>query len=50
MTCDFSFNNRRMEIILSDINFFNIENEIFDSEEDIQRQSLDKKVIDTSGI
>jgi hypothetical protein len=50
VTCDFSFNNRRMEIILSDINFFNIENEIFDSEEDIQRQSLDKKVIDTSGI
>jgi hypothetical protein len=39
-----------MEIILSDINFFNIENQIFDSEEDIQKQSLDKKVIDTSGI
>ena len=50
VTCDFSFNNRRMEIILSDINFFNIENQIFDSEEDIQKQSLDRKVIDTSGI
>ena len=50
VTCDFSFNNRRMEIILSDINFFNIENQIFDNEEDIQKQSLDKNVIDTSGI
>ena len=50
VTCDFSFNNRRMEIILSDINFFNIENQIFDNEEDIQKQSLDKKIIDTSGI
>ena len=50
VTCDFSFNNRRMEIILSDINFFNIENQIFDNEEDIQKQGLDKKVIDTSGI
>jgi hypothetical protein len=39
-----------MEIILSDINFFNIENQIFDNEEDIQKQGLDKKVIDTSGI
>ena len=50
VTCDFSFNNRRMEIILSDINFFNLENQIFDNEEDIQKQGLDKKVIDTSGI
>ena len=50
VTCDFSFNNRRMEIILSDINFFNIENQIFDNEEDIQKQGLDKKIIDTSGI
>ena len=50
VTCDFSFNNRRMEIILSDINFFNLENQIFDNEEDIQKQGLDKKIIDTSGI
>ena len=50
VTCDFSFNNRRMEIILSDINFFNTENLIFDNQEGIQKESLDKKVIDTSGI
>lgn len=50
VTCDYSFNNRRMDIILSDINFFKNENQIFDLNADTNLKSSKEKTIDTSGI
>ena len=50
VTCDYSFNNRRMDIILSDINFLKKENKIFENEIDADEQKSQQKVIDTSGI
>ena len=50
VTCDYSFNNRRMDIILSDINFLKKENKIFENEIEANEQNSKQKVIDTSGI
>ena len=50
VTCDYSFNNRRMDIILSDINFLKKENKIFENEIEADEQKSKQKVIDTSGI
>ena len=50
VTCDYSFNNRRMDIILNDLNFLENENYLFDQEADINNQKANKKNIDTSGI
>ena len=50
VTCDYSFNNRRMDIILSDINFLKKENKIFENEIEAEEQKSQQKVIDTSGI
>lgn len=50
VTCDYSFNNRRMDIILSDINFLKEENKIFEEKLNSDNQILEKKTIDTSGI
>ena len=50
VTCDYSFNNRRMDIILSDINFLKKENKIFENEIEADEQKSQQKVIDTSGI
>ena len=50
VTCDYSFNNRRMDIILSDINFFKNENKLFNEKiESIEKNSREN-IIDTSGI
>ena len=50
VTCDYSFNNRSMDIILSDINFLKKENKIFENEIEADEQKSQQKVIDTSGI
>ncbi len=50
VTCDYSFNNRRMDIILSDINFLKEENKIFEEKLNSENQISEKKTIDTSGI
>lgn len=50
VTCDYSFNNRRMDIILSDINFLKKENKIFENEIEADEQKSQQKIIDTSGI
>lgn len=50
VTCDYSFNNRRMDIILSDINFLKEENKIFEEKLNSENQISEKKSIDTSGI
>ena len=50
VTCDYSFNNRRMDIILNDLNFLENENYLFDQEADINNQKANEKNIDTSGI
>ena len=50
VTCDYSFNNRRMDIILSDINFLKKENKVFENKIDADEQKSQQKVIDTSGI
>ena len=50
VTCDYSFNNRGMDIILSDINFLKEENKIFEEKLNSENQISEKKSIDTSGI
>ena len=50
VTCDYSFNNRRMDIILSDINFLKKENKVFENKIDADEQKSQQKIIDTSGI
>ena len=50
VTCDYSFNNRRMDIILSDINFFKNENKLFNEEIESKEKNSREKIIDTSGI
>ena len=50
VTCDYSFNNRRMDIILSDINFFKNENKLFNEEIESKEKNSKEKIIDTSGI
>ena len=50
VTCDYSFNNRRMDIILSDLNFLENENNFFEEELDTKNQELKEEFIDTSGI
>ncbi len=50
VTCDYSFNNRRMDIILSDLNFLENENNFFEEELNTKNQELKEEFIDTSGI
>ncbi len=50
VTCDFSFNNRRMDIILSDQDYRKSENYIFDNLEETEKDKIKKKEIDTTGI
>ena len=50
VTCDYSFNNRRMDIVLSDLNFLENENKLFEEEIETQNQKLKEQKIDTSGI
>jgi hypothetical protein len=49
-TCDYSFNNRRLSITLSDFQFMNNENQNYDNlQKEIKEEESIKK-IDTSGI
>ena len=50
VTCDYSFNNRRMDIILSDKDFMNRENKIFYDLQKTKKEKTNKSKIDTSGI
>ena len=50
VTCDYSFNNRRMDIILSDQDYRKSENYIFDNLEEAEREKIKEKEIDTTGI
>ena len=50
VTCDYSFNNRRMDIILSDQDYRKSENYIFDNLEETEKDKIKKKEIDTTGI
>ena len=50
VTCDYSFNNRRMDIILSDRPFLTSENIKYENLADINNEIILEKEIDTSGI
>jgi len=50
VTCDYSFNNRRMDIILSDRSFLISENIKYENLADINNEIILEKEIDTSGI
>ena len=50
VTCDYSFNNRRMDITLSDQDYRKSEDYIFDNFEEAEKEKIKKKEIDTTGI
>ena len=50
VTCDYSFNNRRMDIILSDEDYRKSEDYIFENLEEAEKEKIKKKEIDTTGI
>ena len=50
VTCDYSFNNRRMDIILSDEDYRKSEDYIFENLEEVEKEKIKKKEIDTTGI
>ena len=50
VTCDYSFNNRRMDIVLSDKDFMNRESETFNNLQETKKEKINKSKIDTSGI
>ena len=50
VTCDYSFNNRRMDIILSDEDYRKSEDYIFENLEEAEIEKIKKKEIDTTGI
>ena len=50
VTCDYSFNNRRMDIILSDEDYRKSEDYIFENLEEAEIDKIKKKEIDTTGI
>ena len=50
VTCDYSFNNRRMDIILSDNSYMINENKKYDLLLEDKSQTTQVKEIDTSGI
>ena len=50
VTCDYSFNNRRMDIILSDGNYLSDENLNYENLLDENKENISKEEIDTSGI
>ena len=50
VTCDYSFNNRRMDIILSDEDYRKNEDYIFENLEEVEKEKIKKKEIDTTGI
>lgn len=50
VTCDYSFNNRRMDIVLSDKDFMNRENKTFNDLQETKKEKINKSKIDTSGI
>lgn len=50
VTCDYSFNNRRMDIILSDKYFLKKENIAFENLQKTKQEKIKQEKIDTSGI
>ncbi|MDC1315766.1 hypothetical protein N8251_00100 [Alphaproteobacteria bacterium] len=50
VTCDYSFNNRRMDIVLSDKDFMNRESKTFNNLQETKKENINKSKIDTSGI
>ena len=48
--CDYSFNNRRIDIVLSDKEFRTRENKIFNNLKKTKKEKINKSKIDTSGI
>ena len=48
--CDYSFNNRRIDIVLSDNEFRMRENKIFNNLQETKKEKINKSKIDTSGI
>lgn len=48
--CDYSFNNRRIDIVLSDNEFRTRENKIFNNLQETKKEKINKSKIDTSGI
>ena len=48
--CDYSFNNRRIDIVLSDKEFRTRENKIFNNLQETKKEKINKSKIDTSGI
>ena len=50
VTCDYSFNNRRMDIVLSDKDFRNRESKTFNNLQETKKEKINKSKIDTSGI
>jgi hypothetical protein len=50
VTCDYSFNNRRMDIVLSDKDFMNRESKTFNNLQETKKEKINKSKIDTSGI
>ena len=50
VTCDYSFNNRRMDITLSDKDFLKKENTVFENLQKKKKEKIRQEKIDTSGI
>ena len=50
VTCDYSFNNRRMDIVLSDKDFMNRESKTFNNLQETKKEKINKSKIETSGI
>ena len=50
VTCDYSFNNRRMDIILTDSTYLSNENSNYENLLDENKENILKEEIDTSGI
>ncbi len=50
VTCDYSFNNRRMDIILTDSAYLSNENSNYENLLDKNKENISKEEIDTSGI
>jgi hypothetical protein len=50
VTCDYSFNNRRMDIVLSDQEFRVRENQNFNELQETKNEKTNQSKIDTSGI
>ena len=50
VTCDYSFNNRRMDIILTDSAYLSNENSNYENLLNENKENISKEEIDTSGI